>query len=719
MLGNTENTQSNSLILQRVLRALLSNWYLLVALPLFGFGIGLFYSYRLQDVYAAKGRVILKASDVVDYQQQLYAGLGVNSAYGSYDQVESQKRVIRSSNLISEVLDRLDLDVSYFIEGRIKTTEVYKSTPFRVEPIGNANRAGGNIKLQIQDTNTVQLSFFKGEEEVLRVLDFEEEFIADGFAFVIHRTFNITKSHLTSLKEINYFFKFNDREVTINRIKSGLTIESLEYTSVLEFTLTDHIVERAVDVLDTLSEVYKKYTLINKQEVNENTQTFISLQIKDVQGKIDDIEGNRESYKDSVSILDIEREEIQSFEQLAKLEIDVKSLELNLRSINDLELYISKDNYTAQSFLPPSTVHLKDPFVLMSVNSIYELQIEKKNLLNSATNSNNIVVIKDSEIIQVRSDLLTYLRNIKSSAEDKLKLLNAELVEKRNNLRNLPKNQRELLNIERQLKVNEELMNFLLQRKAETIIAQAGIVSQTRVIENPRSVGVVAPNKKRLKMIPTLIGLALALAIGSIRSFLFFKLVSVPELSSVTKIPIIGGVRGGQPSKEYLKITDAPKSALAESFRTIRTNLDFFLSNSDGEFGKTILVSSLYPGEGKTFTSANIAGILAAAGKKTIIVDFDLHKPRVNKAFSLSKKTGVSTIITGNTLLNDTIVKNQENEHLSILTSGPIPPNPSELIMSNEVQVLLDELKKQYEFIILDTPPVLMISDAVVLAKQA
>jgi tyrosine-protein kinase Etk/Wzc len=200
MLGNTENTQSNSLILQRVLRALLSNWYLLVALPLFGFGIGLFYSYRLQDVYAAKGRVILKASDVVDYQQQLYAGLGVNSAYGSYDQVESQKRVIRSSNLISEVLDRLDLDVSYFIEGRIKTTEVYKSTPFRVEPIGNANRAGGNIKLQIQDTNTVQLSFFKGEEEVLRVLDFEEEFIADGFAFVIHPTFNITKSHLTSLK---------------------------------------------------------------------------------------------------------------------------------------------------------------------------------------------------------------------------------------------------------------------------------------------------------------------------------------------------------------------------------------------------------------------------------------------------------------------------------------------------------------------------------------
>ena len=455
MLGNIENTKRNSLIMQRVLRAFISNWYLLIALPLFGFGIGLFYSYRLQDVYAAKGRVILKASDVVDYQQHLYSGLGFNSAYGSYDQVESQKRVIRSSNLISEVLDRLDLDVSYFIEGRIKTTEVYKSTPFHVEAIGNANRIGVNIRLQIQDTNTVQLSYFKGDDEILRTLDYEEEFIADGFAFVIHRTFNITQSHLPSLKDINYFFKFNAKAATINRIKSGLSIESLEYTSVLEFTLTDHIVERAVDVLDTLSEVYKKYTLINKHEVNGNTQTFISRQIIDVQGNIDDIEGDRESYKDSVSILDIEREEIQSFAQLVELEAGVKNLELNLRSIEDLELYISKDNYTEQSFLPPKAVYLKDPFVEMSVNGIYELQIEKKNLLLVATGGSNMIALKDDDIIQLRSDLLTYLRNITSSTDGKLKMLKSELAEKRKSLRNLPKNQRELLNIERQLKVNE------------------------------------------------------------------------------------------------------------------------------------------------------------------------------------------------------------------------------------------------------------------------
>jgi len=418
MLGNSENTQSNSLILQRVLRALIGNWYLLLALPLFGFGIGLFYSYRLQDVYAAKGRVILKASDVVDYQQQLYSGLGLNTAYGSYDQVESQKRVIRSSNLISEVLDRLDLDVSYFIEGRIKTTEIYKSTPFRVEAIGSANAVGVKIKLQIQDTNAVQLSYFKGEEEISRILNFEEEFIVDGFAFVIHRTFNITTSHLTSLKEINYFFTFNSKAATINRIKAGLSIESLEYTSVLEFTLTDQIVERAVDVLDTLSEVYKKYTLINKQEVNENTQTFISQQIKDVQGKIDFIESNRESYKDSVFILDIKREEIQSFAQFAELEIEVKSVELNLRSINDLELYISKNNYTEKSFLPPNSLNLNDPFVLMSINNIYELQIEKKNLLSIATDGSNMVKFKDDGIIQLRSDLLTYLRTTRKAAAE-------------------------------------------------------------------------------------------------------------------------------------------------------------------------------------------------------------------------------------------------------------------------------------------------------------
>ncbi|MCB0482744.1 MAG: hypothetical protein KDC83_15045, partial [Flavobacteriales bacterium] len=657
MNNGQKTTTDNSFMIQRIVRAVFANWYFILLLPALGFAIGFLYSHRLEDVYAAQSRLILKSTDVYDYQKTLYAGLGLNNSYGNYDQVESQKRVIKSSNLLQNVLDRLNLNVAYYIEGRIKTTEVYRNTPFQIKPLGGGNPTGHKINIRIIDTHKAVLAYKMGEAEIQREILFGEAYIENGFAFEVIKLINISEINLPTIREINYQFSFNSSEHLVEKIKKGLSIESLEYTSVLEMTLSDNLPARAVDILDTLAVVYRDYTLENKFMVNRNTQSFIDRQIGDIQTLINGIESNLETYKDSVKILDLDREETQSFARLNQLETQYAELKMRLMSITELETYILKNNYTDESFLPPSIYLLVDPFLQQSLDKIYELQIEKKELLQSVKMESHTVQLKDSAIVNLRSDVITYLRTLRQATDSKLKFLESELATERGAIRNIPKSQRELLNIERKLKVNEELLNFLLQRKAETIIAEASIVSETRVIENPKSIGIIAPNKTRIKLIAFAIGMILAGLIAFLRSFMLYKIVSVVELGQYIKLPVIGGIRRNKNETNYHKVIEAPKSQMAESFRTIRTNFQFFIPDKRDGAAKVILVSSLYPGEGKTFCSVNIAGILAAAGKKTLIIDFDLHKPRVNRAFKLEKNKGVSTILIGKTALQDSIVK--------------------------------------------------------------
>jgi len=255
-----------------------------------------------------------------------------------------------------------------------------------------------------------------------------------------------------------------------------------------------------------------------------------------------------------------------------------------------------------------------------------------------------------------------------------------------------------------------------LEKRAETVIAKSSIISDKSVLEPAHSIGLVSPNKRKIYFTNIGISLVIAFFLVLIRQIFFNTIKNKDDLEAMSSVPIIGVVTRSKLAKENPIIADShPKSQTAEAFRSIRTSLDYMASNIDQ---KVILITSCLASEGKTFCSINLATLIAKAGKKVLLIDLDLHKPRVGAPFDISHNYGVTSYLVGQRSF-DEIVNETHIDNLQAISSGSIPPNASDLIMSTELDKLIEEAKKSYEYIILDTPPVGLLSDAVVLVKKA
>ncbi|UTW62733.1 polysaccharide biosynthesis tyrosine autokinase [bacterium SCSIO 12741] len=705
------------------LKFLRKNALILLVFGGLGLIIALFYVHRVPEIYASKAQILLNSGDVYDYQKGLLKGLGVDNSYQSYNKTESQKRVLQSSSLINSTLDRLGFDVSYFIVGRIRTTEVFENTPFRVESDHFGGGAYGRLfGLRILDSNSYSLTFNLGEEQVVREYKFGDRILDHGFNFTVNLVTIKSPKIIEEIKKTSYEFQVNPRGALLQRFQGSLSIQSLEWTSILELTLSDRIPERASMFLDTLSATYIDYTVENKRAVNENTQAFIEKQIGEVVSLLDEIERELESYRETRAILDLSKEESEYFEKLVEYESQLNEVNLRLSSIKSLEDYMV--NTSDKMMLPPSLYILEgDLYLKESINEFYSLQIERNNRLFNSTENNPYIIEIDAKIDRQRKNVLTYLENSTRAFEEQKRAVEVAVNKYTEKVKSIPKSQREILNIRRKLQIHENLYTFLLERKAETVIAEASIIPETKVIESARTIGLIAPNKNRIYGTFVLVGLLIGISLSVIRWFLIDRVESVKELMGLTPISVIGGVVQYLEKKddgEYLISVNQPKSALAESYRAIRVNLEFTLGEMEKKPGiaNKILVTSILPGEGKTFTSSNIGAILSIAHKRTVILDFDLHKPKIHRALQLDNKVGITNFLIGTEPVEN-IVKGTQLPNLDVISAGPIPPNGSELVMSKRVADLIRFCEENYDYVILDTPPIGPISDALVLSSYA
>ena len=257
---------------------------------------------------------------------------------------------------------------------------------------------------------------------------------------------------------------------------------------------------------------------------------------------------------------------------------------------------------------------------------------------------------------------------------------------------------------------------FLLEKKTNTLITRAGIIPQVRLVDSASILGVVQPDKSKLLRLFVLGGLVFAFFIAVIRNLFFEKIENVNELSAVTDLTIMGGLPFVKEVESKLIISQKPKAQITESFRTLRTNLSYLGGSKEEGKAKIVLVSSFFPGEGKTFTSTNTAALMAMSDKKVLIIDFDLHKPKIHKTFDIQNVKGVSSLLIGKDNFDDVVYRDVK-PNLDVITAGPIPPNPSELILKNEMSELFEKISGEYDFVLVDTPPFGLLNDAIELIK--
>jgi len=700
-------------LLVRILKA---NWWVpLVILPIF-YAIGRLYAYRLTITYKASTEFLIKPNEQF-YQNNVLTEQSFYG-YGTYVDNLNEIRVLQSYDLAKKVVEKLldNLQVSYYIVGKVRTTEQFNGMPFKITVnTVNPYYYERTFDIRVTGYDTYEITYEEGGSTKLIKGEFNKELLDINLGIKVTRTGMLSKKTLETFRKMFYQFKIHTVDYLVSNIRSNLSVENPSYTNSLKIVLKDIVPERAVLVLDTLNKVYANGKLEARFELNDRTVEFIDLQLNQITYSLKSIEDTMQNYKQNRSIINLDWQQNDFLLKISTYDGDISKLQLKIRELQDLERYIIEDK--DPQFLPPRVfISENDGFLQKAVEDLYSSQIELNRLSGIVKTDNPVMLELKSKINKTKQDLLIYINNTKNATQKQRESLDKEIVNYINEVKQIPGMQRDVLNIQRKANVSEQLYNFLLEKKASTKIARASIVSDVRIVEAPRYAGIDSPDKDKIEKQFLSFGLFMVLLVVFIRSFFFNKIKTVEQLKDMTSIPLIGVLPLiKQAESEGIVVEQSPNSLIAESFRNFRTNLQY--ANVDIK-AKSYLITSYLPGEGKTFTSANLAVVLAKSGKRTVILELDLHKPRVYKRFGLDKQDkGITTYITGSStyeeILSPTIVPN-----LFCVYSGPIPPNPSELVLSEKLKEIIDRAKQDFDYVIIDTPPAGLLSDSVYLIQH-
>ena len=694
-----------------VWRLILKNLGLLILIPLLSYVIGYLYAYRLNNIYGAKVQLLLKNNETYDYQDPIYQGLG---AYGVYMDLQNQMRILTSRDLIGEVIDKIKINTSYFVLGRITKHEVFETLPFKsTVTVLNDQLYEIPIKIEILNENEYTLWYELNDQTIQYRYFFDQELTTSDFIINLSKRYTFDAATVEIIKSSDYEIIFHSKNYLIQKFQSSLTIENIEHTSILEAYITDDLEQRAKVFLDTLTKSYVDYSKRIQLEVNQNTLENIEKQIDTVATFIEEKENALLLYKDQNEILHITKEEDEFFNEyiyFTKLRRELGQKQSSIVALN--EYLNSSEN---ERVLPPYFfIEQSDSYLKEVIGKIRAKQISLELKKTQESEDNLNVINLKKEIAMLKNDVKIYLVNLTGALVEEIELADNYVKEYRSDIKSLPKSAQDILNIQRELDVNNKMYLFLLEKKTNTLIARAGIIPQVRVIETTQTLGIVEPDKTKIRRLFILGGVLLAFFIAIVRKLFFERIENVSALAEVTSLNIVGGIPMVKNIEHEMLIENQPKSAVTESFRTLRTNLSF-MGNTNGK-AKRVLVSSFFPGEGKTFCSTNLAAIVAKGDKKVLIIDFDLHRPKVHKTFKIENIKGVSNYIIGKSTFEEIIHKNIY-ENLDVITAGPITANPSELVMRDQVAQLFETAEKKYDFIIIDTPPFGLLNDTMELLK--
>jgi capsular exopolysaccharide synthesis family protein len=702
--------------LRSIYKLFSKNWYIILLLVFVSSILSYFYTYKLADIYAVKAQILLKSDDqTYDYQNQMYKGLGF---YQPYQDNDNQIRVLTSNDLIKKALSKLKMDISYFIVGRLKTKEVYQAIPFEVMVNSlNTELYEQKMNLKILNGKEVQITYKKNNKEIVRIFPFDKKIVDIDFIITIKKNDIINDKTILTLDEMDYLVQIHDIDNLTNRFKNALSVETLENTSVLELSLEDEIPERSVSFVDTLSKVYIDYTAQAQIIINENTQANIDKQLSEITDILNSLENELENYKSNKSILNLDREEGDYFAKLMDFDRQRRDLILYEQSLDALQEYIlTLADKVDKKLLPPSFyIQPGDEYMSTALKKIYSMQMDRNDKLFGSTEKNRNISELDQNLELLRKNILTYILNSKKGLSIRIDDFRKQIEDLTKIIKGIPKTQRNLLVIQRKVDVNERMYEYLLEKRVSTIIARSGILPQTSIIEKAHSIGIVKPDKRKIFYTSITIAIILGFLIAFIRTVFFNTIEDINELKQLTSLPILGDILfTAEANANYIIVDKDPKAAITESFRGIRTNLEYMASNAES---KVVLITSYNPGEGKTFCSVNLATILAKAGKKVLLLELDLHKPKVQKALNMKSDIGVSTILIGKTNIEETILAT-EIENLSVILSGPTPPNASEIILSNHLEEMFVYGRNNFDYVIVDTAPIGLITDALVIMKN-
>ncbi|MGH2553149.1 MAG: polysaccharide biosynthesis tyrosine autokinase, partial [Chitinophagaceae bacterium] len=486
-------------------------------------------------------------------------------------------------------------------------------------------------------------------------------------------------------------------------------------TGILNISMLTTHPQMGADILNKLMNEYAIYTIEQKRESSEKIISFIDDRVGVTGQELDSIHRVLLDFKEKNNLIDAETQSGNYFGNISESDklINSQILEQNKAELVNAYLKDKKNEYSKV----PSTLNLEDITLNQLIGEYNKAQIERQQLLEANIPLNNPTVKEAEAIIEkLRVNILENINNINNSLKATINETRKKSLENQFQLQKMPGKIKEQLEIEQNLVARQNLFKFLQEKKEETAITRASTLSNSSVIDTsyPSSIP-VKPNRKAIRILAILLGLGLPALFIFIAEVLNDKVSTRFDIEKITTAPILGEI-GHSYSNSTMVVNKTTRSMVAEQFRIIRSNLQYVLKKSDKS---TILVTSSFSGEGKSYVTTNMGAVLALAGKKTIILEFDIRKPKVLSGIGMAKGPGITNFLVGKSKLSDLIMPISDHENLFVLGCGPIPPNPAELLLDQKVEELFAFLKAEFDVILVDTAPVGMVSDAMTLSKFA
>ncbi len=740
-MNNTEFQNPNqyqeedSIDLKVIVIKLLSYWYLFAIGIFIALVCGFIYNRYTPNVYQSSASVFIKEDKMGIDPTSMMTGL----TFKSNINIDNEIGILNSFSLRERTIKELEFfNVSYYSRGRVATRELYKSTPFNVELDYDTLQVVGNkYEIIFLDNERYRL---KSKENECRVYDYKTDINSAGFVHIpdyegefrfgewVNNGFNKFRIVLNSNynpdpeKENNlkYSFIIKSRLALIAEMSRVSIAQSTKTSSIINLSILGHNPHKITDYLNQLLNEYMERNLEQKNLVSENTVIFIDEQLIGIQDSLNKAEFDLQVFQEGNDFMDLRTQSSEMFNRLKDIERRKSELELSIKYYQNLQDYINKNIDDLNKLVVPSAMGIQDQMLNKLVLELVAISSEKSKLLAVSTEKNLMVQNLDEQIIQTKMQLLENINNMIHNTEVTILELTNQINAYDEQIKQLPTTQRAYLGYERKFALNDELYKFLMQKRAEAQIVMASNSPDNSIIDEARvsRVRKVAPRSMMIYLVCIVLGCGIPAAFIFLKEIFNNKILEKSDIEKISKLPIIGQIPYTSPKDSNSSTTfviDSPKSPVSESFRSIRTNIEYIVQGKD----KCVFsVISDSPNIGKTYISINMASIYAMYGKKTVLVGMDLRKPRLYQEFGLSNKIGVSSYLSGKASLDEIIQPSGKLPTLDIITGGPIPPNPAELIASDKCDKFFEKLKERYDYIIIDTPPLLWVTDALLLMKH-
>ncbi|OZI07351.1 capsular biosynthesis protein [Siphonobacter sp. BAB-5385] len=691
---------SKGINLRASLLPYLNRWPWYVVSLVLAFAGAYVYLLFKQPIYRSELSLLLQDEKKGNVQANPLKELDV---YTSKKAVENEIEVLTSSSLMGQVVDALQLQAKYFHQTSFGKREIFEESPVTV--------------LVEKPKNTLykkplELSFLNNKQVNI-----------DGKVYPLNASIQLPTGQIRVLtrQAVNaqtepLSVQLLPRNAAVKGYLGNLKAEATSKTSsVVHLKLEDAVPEKADAILNNLAKAYNDRTVADKNRVATQTIQLIEDRLRTVSGDLSSVEKRVEQYKSARSITDLGTQASTFLESTQQNDNLLNQVNIQLATLNDLQKFISTQS--DEQGLTPATVGLNDVVLLGQIDKLSQLQLQRQQLSQTTTESNYMIKGIDDQIRSTRQNISQNVQTMKSMLLNTQKQYEQKNARLENSIRDIPQQERLLIDITRQQSIKNNLYNYLLQKREEMAVAFAASIPENHTIDPAESGATpVKPVGIVMYALFGLIGFLVPTAAIAGKGALNGRVMRRVDVEGVTRVPILGEIMKKR-EKDQLVIAQHSKSIIAEQIRTIRTNLH--LRRGDMDESHVLLFTSSISGEGKSFISMNLGASLALMKQPTVILEMDMRMPRIHQVFDVENDIGISDYLNEEASLEEILRPVPGYPNYFVIPSGPLPPNPSELLSGHRLPQLLQELRERFSYIIVDAPPVGIVTDAQLVSPMA